>query len=132
MSTRLARKTLGASLIWTVIVVVALCAIAAVCVWRYYEKPAQAEAQRLDRCFEMIARGMGPEDVASVMGGPPYAVRRGESVTLTSMSWNKDGYGQGNPCDLEYVYQVWTIYEKIEWVIGFDNNGMVIAKLRVD
>ena len=131
MIARMTRKTHGASLIWTIVVVVALCVVAAVCVWRYYEEPAQEKAQKFDRVFALVVRGMTSEEVKAAMG-QPHAIRQGQSVTLTSMAWNNQGYGQGNLCDFEYVYRVRTILGTIEWIIGFDNEGGVIAKHRLD
>ena len=129
----MSRKTwkTGASMFWTVTTIVVLCAIAAVCVWRYYEMPARAVIERYDLGFAAIVRGMTSEDVTTAMG-QPHAVRQGESVILTSMAWNNNGYGQGNPCDFEYVYRAKTVLLRVDWIIGFDKDGKVIAKYRDD
>lgn len=94
-------------------------------------QPNDEQAQKYDQRFSAIERGDTSGRVTDLMG-TPTTVRRGEDVSLTTMAWNTSGYGQGNPCDMEYVYHIpWSPFHA-DWVIGFDKQERVVAKYHGD
>jgi hypothetical protein len=118
---------------WCVGGAIAASTLAALFADLFYLQPMRNAVAHFDRGFNAITRGMDANGVVALMGEPHEVSVRDSGPGAKKCWWGDDATsGDGNYCERTYRYGVQTWILPIDWCIGFDEQGKVIAKHRFD
>lgn len=101
------------------LIVIALLAFVA---FAAYVLVKSRQVQRYDMRFSEVEIGESKDNVIAIMGAP-HRQRR------------ENFYGSARDkaaCKVQYVYAVETFFLPISWVVGFDDNEIVVTNFRLD
>jgi len=84
-----------------------------------------------DRGFDAIARGMSAAEVTQIMG-EPRRIRSGQDVIMARSTWDDVADEPSSSVHLEYGYHAETFYLPVDWLVGFNEEGAVVSKHRLD
>ncbi len=106
-------------------------AAASLCIGVTYFYCLRLSIRTFENAFTNVRIGDSPEDVKKLLGAP-YKTKRSDNLYKAVPRVTALYEGSQEACEFQYLYVKETFFLPLAWIVGFDANGTVVVKFRLD